>query len=239
MHRRVAVPWVLVVVVLSACTSTAPAPSRSTSRPFENVRRIAVVASGDTAFAVNEHRAEPGRTFRKILKSGPFESWWQPLADLVHRGINWLLDVDRTSEASAGVSGVSPHEIVSAAFGAALAASGQFDAISLLSREPVGDDRRRADAIVRLTVPAWGLVRVREGEPDLHSAFADVRAEMALRGTGVAVWQQSEDVTDLERLPLTAFTGDREFTRQQLIDVLQRAGQRLASELLYARSAGR
>ena len=88
-------------------------------------------------------------------------------------------------------------------------------------------------------MPAWGLVRVREGEPDLHSAFADVHAELVLRGTGVVVWKSTEDVTDLERVPLATFTADRKFTRQQLIDVLERAGQRLASELLYARSAGR
>jgi len=88
-------------------------------------------------------------------------------------------------------------------------------------------------------VPAWGLVRVREGEPDLLSAFADVRAQMVLRGTGVVVWEDNEDVTNPERLPLEAFTKDREFTRHELTEVLERAGQRLASELLYARGAGR
>ena len=108
-----------------------------------------------------------------------------------------------------------------------------------MEREPVGEDRRRADAIVRLAVPAWGLVRVREGEPDLLSAFADVRAQMVLRGTGVVVWENTEDVTNPERLPLEAFTRDPELARQELTDVLERAGQRLASELLYARSAGR
>jgi hypothetical protein len=53
------------------------------------------------------------------------------------------------------------------------------------------------------------------------------------------VWADSEDVTHPERLPLKSFTSDREFTRQQLLDVLDRAGQRLASELLYARGAER
>ena len=82
-------------------------------------------------------------------------------------------------------------------------------------------------------------LRVREGEPDLLSAFADVRAQMVLRGTGVVVWEDNEDVTNPERLPLEAFTKDREFTRHELTEVLERAGQRLASELLYARGAGR
>ena len=32
---------------------------------------------------------------------------------------------------------------------------------------------------------------------------------------------------------------DRDFAKQEMIDVLERAGQRLATELMYARSAGR
>jgi hypothetical protein len=90
-----------------------------------------------------------------------------------------------------------------------------------------------------LTVPAWGLVRVREGDPDLLSAYADVRAEMVALETGTVLWKNDEDVTDPERLPLKSFTADRQLTRQRLLDVLQRAGRRMASELLYARSAGR
>jgi hypothetical protein len=230
---------VLIVVVSSGCASTSP--PQPTARPFENLRRLVVVASGDTTFAaVTEHSAEPGRTFDEILKWSSFGGWWwKPAADLAHRGINWLLQLNRQSDASAGLGGVSPREVVAAAFASTLLASGQYDEISTLTAEPSGDDRRGADAIVRLAVPAWGLVRVREGDPDLHSAFADVRAELVLRGTGVVVWKRTEDVTDLERVPLATFTADRKFTRQQLSDVLERAGQRLASELLYARSAGR
>jgi hypothetical protein len=238
MHRAVAVLLVLIVVVLSGCASTSP--PQPTARPFDNLRQLVVVASGDTTFAVTEHSAEPGRTLDEILKWGSFGGWWwKPAADLAHRGINWLLQLNRQSDASAGLRGVSPREVVAAAFASTLLASGQYDDISTLTAEPSGDGRRGADAIVRLAVPAWGLMRVREGEPDLHSAFADVRAELVLRGTGVVVWTRTEDVTDLERVPLATFTADPKFTRQQLIDVLERAGQRLASELLYARSADR
>jgi hypothetical protein len=62
---------------------------------------------------------------------------------------------------------------------------------------------------------------------------------MVIGGTGVVVWENSEDVTDPERLPLESFARDRRFTRQQLIDVLERAGQQLATELLYARGVWR
>ena len=55
----------------------------------------------------------------------------------------------------------------------------------------------------------------------------------------VVVWEHEEDVTHAERLPLQAFTGDGELARQELKEVLERAGQRLANEFLYAPNAGR
>jgi hypothetical protein len=233
----------LVVLAVSGCGSAPPPPpaaaARPIARPFENVRRIAVVASGEPSFSVKEYSAEPGRTFQQIIKWGWVASVWQPVAELVHQGINWLLEFDRKSDASAGLTGVSPKDTVTEAFVAGLLASGQYDEVSAFTHEPVGEDRRRADAIVRLSVPAWGVVRVREGQPDLHSAFVDVRAEMVLRGSGVVVWERSEDVTGLERFPLDSLTRERDLTREQMLEVLKRAGQRLASELLYGRSAGR
>jgi hypothetical protein len=92
---------------------------------------------------------------------------------------------------------------------------------------------------VRVTVPAWGIIRVRERDPDLVSGFADVQASMVMGRTGVVVWDGSEDVTHPESAPLASFVRNRDFARETMIGVLERAGQRLANELLYARSAGR
>jgi len=89
---------------------------------------------------------------------------------LAHRGINWLVESDRAAAAGRDVAGISPTAAVSIAFAQTLAASEQFQEIQMLEREPVGEERRRLDAIVRLTVPTWGIVRVREGDPDLLSA---------------------------------------------------------------------
>ena len=229
---------VLLVGSLWGCASSAP-PPQPAARPFDNVRRLAVVVTGDSRFTVLEHSAEPGRTFDEVLSWTPYKSLLQPLAALLHKGINWLLESDSTEAAGRDLAGISPKAAVSIAFAQALAASEQFQEIRMLEREPVGEDRRRVDAIVRLSVPAWGIVRVREGDPDLLSGFADVRAEMVIRGTGVVVWEKAEDVTDPERLPLESFRKDSEFTRHHLLDVLTRAGERLANELVYARSAGR
>ncbi|PYM17820.1 MAG: hypothetical protein DMD78_29150 [Candidatus Rokuibacteriota bacterium] len=237
--RAVAVLLVL-AVALPGCASSAP--PRPAARPFDHVRQLAIVVSGESRFSVLEHRAEPGRTFDEVLKWGvlsPYQALLRPVAELVHKGVNWLLDADRKTDAAVDLGGIAPRSVVSAAFVQALEASARFDEIQIYAREPLGEDRRRAEAIVRISVPAWGLVRIREGEPDLVSAFADARAEMVAPAIGVVIWEATEDVTDPERLPMKSFTGDRDFTRQQLIDVLQRAGQRLASELLYARGAGR
>jgi hypothetical protein len=88
-------------------------------------------------------------------------------------------------------------------------------------------------------VPAWGLVRVHEGDPDLLASFADVRGYLTIPGTGVVLWEGNEDVTAPEQFPVDSFMKDHDFARQEVVDVLERAGQRLASELMYARSAGR
>src|SRR5262249_1252640 len=214
-------------------------PVRSTARPFDDVRQLTIVVSGDSEFSVLENSAEPGRTFDQILPWTGYAGLLKPIADLVHQAINWFVESHPKADARADLRDVSPAWLVAQAFEETLRASGRFDDVRTLRREPVGDDRARSEILVRLTVPTWGLVRVREGDPDLLSAFADVRAEMVARQTGVALWKDNQDVTGPERLPLKAFTGDRAFARQQLFDVLDRAGQRLANELLYAQGAGR
>jgi hypothetical protein len=238
--RPVAVLLVASLVAATGCASST-APSAPAPRASEHVRQLAIVVSGESKFTVVADNAEPGRTFNQILGWGMFgsdTSWLRPIAELVHRGINWLLELDRTKDAKVDLGDLTPRSAVAAAFARALEDSRRFDEIRAYGREPVGDERKRADAIVRITVPAWGLVRVQAGEPELVSAFADVRAEMVVPGAGVTLWSSNEDVTDAERLPLSTFTKDREFTRAQLLAVLERAGQRLASELLYAGGAG-
>jgi hypothetical protein len=232
----------VVMVCCSACASTTtPPPPRPIARPFDNVQRLAVVVSAESRFTVVEHNPEPGRTLDEVLGWIPsfYKPWMRPVAELVHRGITWLSESDSADSAGRSVAGISPTAAVAIAFERTLAATQQFQQIEMLEREPVGDDRQRLDAIVRLSVPSWGIVRVREGKPELVSGFADARAEMTIPGTGVVIWQRVEDVTDPDRLPLESLEKDPEFTRHQLLDVLTRAGQRLANELVYARSAGR
>jgi len=239
MKSVVAVLLVVALAAVSGCASSS-APSRSaTARPFDDIRALTIVASGESQFSVLEHSAEPGRTFDQVLKWNPYGAMLKPIADLVHQAINWFLESDRKTDAAAGLRDVSPTALVAQAFEETLRASGRFDEVTTLPREPGGGDRQPPLVVVRLTVPAWGLVRVREGDPDLLSAFADVRAEMVARQTGIALWKNSEDVTAPAQFPMKAFTGDKRLTRQQLIEVLERAGRRMANELLYAQTAGR
>ena len=240
MLRAFTVVLVLATASLWGCASSAP-PPRPSARPFDDLRRVVVVVSGESAFAIVDFPVEPGRTFDEVLKWMPwlpYRAALSPAAKLVHEGINRALGVDRAATAAPSVAGLSPRSVVAGAMARTLEASGWFDEIRALEREPTGEDRRRADAIVRVSVPAWGLVRVREGEPALLSSFADVQGQMAVRGTGVIVWEDRQDVTNPEQLPADAFLRDRTLARQQMTDVLERAGQRLANELLYARGAG-
>jgi hypothetical protein len=241
MLRAFTAALIIATLSLWGCASSAP-PPRPSARPFDDVRRIVIVVSGESSFAIVDHPVEPGRTFDEVLKWIPwlpYRAALGPAAKLVHQGINWVLGADRAATAAPSLDGVSPRSVVAGAMAQTLEASGWFDEVRAVEREPVGEERRRVDAIVRVTVPAWGLLRVREGEPGLLSGFVDVRGQMAVRGTGVVVWENSQDVTNPEQIPLDTFMRDRDFARQEMTDVLERAGQRLANELLYARGAGR
>ena len=221
------------------CASSAPPPA-PVARPFDDVHRVAIIVSGESAFAVSEDRVEPGRTFDEILKWHPYGGALRPVAKFVHRAINKVRDADQAATAARNVDGVSPGSTVARAMARTLEGSGRFQEIRILEREPSGDDRPRdGGALVRVTVAAWGLIRVREGEPDLVSGFADVQALMVMGRTGIVVWDGSEDVTHPESAPLASFVRNRDFARETMIGLLERAGQRLANELLYARSAGR
>ncbi len=197
MVRAIPAGLALVALSLVGCASSPP-PPRPSARPFDDVRRVIVVPSGtESAFAVVEYSSEPGRTFDEILKWiswSPYQAVLRPAALLVHRGINWALEADRAATATSRLQGLSPRSVVGESMARTLETTGWFDEVRFVEREPAAEERRRADAIVRVAVPTWGLVRVRDVEAGLLSCFADVRG---------------------------------------------RAGQRLANELLYSRSAGR
>lgn len=236
MTRTFPVGLAVALVGLSACASSAPPSSgaASLSGPVGEVRRLAVVPSGESKFTMvsAKKKVDARRVLDEIVKWYPKAAALAPLAQAVQWGINWLADEGRSA-------GAAPGAAVADAFARTLLASGRFDQIQTLEREPTGEDRQQIDALVRVTVPALGVLRVREGKPDMMAAYADARAQVVVRPTGVVVWEHEEDVTHAERLPLQAFTGDGELAHQKLKEVLERAGQRLANEFLYARSAGR
>jgi hypothetical protein len=228
----------LTLLMLWGCASPPASPTFPAARPLDDVRRIAIVVSGDSAFTVAQQRDEPGRTIDEILKWHPWGAALRPVAKLVHRAINSLRDVDRVADASRNLDGISSGPIVIRAMAQALESAGGFADVRTLEHEPRGDGGPAdAAAVVRVTVSAWGITQVRQDDPDLVASFADVRAQMAMGGTGVVLWTANEDVTHPEPAPLASFVGDRTFARDAMVEVLELAGQRLANEMLYARSA--
>jgi hypothetical protein len=230
--------FVLLGGFLTGCASSAPPPTaRPVSAGLDGLHRVVVVASGETRFAVARPSKEPGPELDEVLKWLPYKEILVPIARAVYRGVTWLMNAD--GGASAAPRDVTPGAVVAEAFARSLQLSGPFDEVIALGREPVGEARRNVDAIVRLTVPAWGLVSVRDGDAPLVSGFADVRAQMVARESGVVVWEHEEDVTHPERFSVEALKQDRALSREGLIEVLGRAGRRLATELLYARGRAR
>ena len=240
MRCRSTVVLVLVVAALAGCAASAPAPApalRPTKAGLDGVRRLVIVASGPSEFAVDQGTKQAPRELDEVLKWLPYQEIVVPIAKAVYWGITWLFDTARASDTLA--PDVAPGVVAAEAFARSLMASGgPFYEIVATDREPVGAARRNAEAILRLSVPSWGFVRVREGQPARVAAFADVRAEIVLRETGVVAWQHQEDVTHPEELSLEAVTGNRALARDQLTGVLERAGRRLASEFVYTWGAG-
>jgi hypothetical protein len=198
-----------------------------------------VVVSGESKFSVMyEGDFQFDRTLDDVLRWTPYGALWRALAQAVQWGVNRLSEAERQALTRPHVQDLVPPNVVAGAFARALVATGWTREVRMLEREPVGAERSGADAVVRLSVPSWGLLRVRQGKPDLLAAFADVRAQLVALETGAVLWEHAEDVTHPDRLPLRAFSRDREFARQVTTEVLERAGRRLASEYLYTRGAG-
>ena len=230
------------MVGLTACASATPSPSVAAppSAPVGEVHRLAVVPSGEsrlTVPGVSSTAASDavGRVFSDIAKWYPKAALYQALAVIVQRGVDWVFQDKRSPATDGYARGITPSAVVADAFARTLVASGRFDQVRTLDREPVGEDRRETDAVVRVLVPAWGILRVRDGKPEMMAAYADARAQVVVRPTSAITWEHDEDVTHGERLPAQTFTSDPQLARQALMDVLERAGQRLANELLYAR----
>ena len=243
MTRTLPIMIAVGLVGLSACASSAPAPSVA-ALP-ERARRGDAASGGRAVGREQAHpcgtkkKFEVGRVFDEVAKWYPKAAALGPVGQSRSTGHRLAGRVGTPAAAAPRVGSATPGAVVAEAFARTLMASGRFDQVRMLEREPAGEDRQQIDALVRVTVPSLGIVRVREGKPDMMAAYADARAQIVVRPTGVVVWEHDEDVTHPERLPLQAFTDDGELTRQELKEVLERAGQRLANEFLYARSAGR
>lgn len=223
---------ILATFVVGCASAAAPTPPRTVA--LEGLHRVAVVPSGETRFAGVTSSKDPERELDEVLKWLPYKDVLVPIARAVYHGVSWLMN----QRENAAPRDVSPSAVVAEAFARNLRASGPFDEIVTLEKEPVGSARRSLDAIVRVTVPTWGLVSVREGEVPQVAGFADVHAQLVARESGVILWEHEEDVTHPDRLALTALKQDRSLSREELVEVLERAGRRLATELLYARGRG-
>ena len=152
------------------CASSAP-PARPAARPFDDVKRVVVVVSGDSSFSIVEHAVEPGRTFDEVIKWLPwvqYQAALRPAAQLLHRGINWALGADRSAVAVSSLQGVSPRLVVADAMAKTLEASGWFTDVRTFDREPSARGsakRRRHRAGVRAGLGSRARARRRARPP--------------------------------------------------------------------------
>jgi hypothetical protein len=236
------VALVVLIAVLSGCAASPPPPIPSpppAAFPLDSLDRVVVVTAGESRFAsaktssVSSSLDDSFRIFGEVMKWVPSSwGWAVPMAQLLRQGIGWLME---EGAQKAAPKEVSPAAVVASTFAQTVLTGGASRArIVVTDREPTADARKDVDAIVRIAVPAWGVMRVQDGTPPLMGAFADVRAEMLLRETGVVVWRHEEEITHPERVPEGALRSDPDAARARLAEVLERAGRRMGSELVYA-----
>ena len=137
--------------------------------PQKTHYQVVIIGSGDSKFTMLHDSTEAASTFdgivNEVLKWIPakYSAMMAPLARIVSSAIKASAESKRAAAVSSHVGKESPASVVAEAFARRLEGSGQFLEVRAVDREPVDDERRRADAIIRLTVTGWGLVRVREG----------------------------------------------------------------------------
>jgi hypothetical protein len=153
MDRAIGLSVAMLFLWGCASSGTPPTP---VARPFDDVPRVAIIVSGESAFAIAEDRVQPGRTFDEIMKWHPYGAALGPVAKLVHRAINKLRDADQTATAPA-MSMVSPG---SPSPGQARTLGSEVR-VRILEREPSGD-RPRDDG--RSARDGAGVGRHRSGK---------------------------------------------------------------------------
>src|SRR6266513_1166931 len=107
---------ILLSTVIVGCASSAAPPRspRPTGAALAGIRRVVVVASGESRFTVESASKEPGQEFDEIVKWLPYKDILVPIAKAVYWGITWLIDDARTS--STIPRDVTPAAVVTDAF---------------------------------------------------------------------------------------------------------------------------
>jgi hypothetical protein len=185
MPRASTALFLVAMLSLWGCASSAP-PARPAARPFDDVKRVVVVVSGDSSFSIVDHAVEPGRTFDEVIKWLPwvqYQAALRPAAQLIHRGINWALG--RTVRPLAvSEAGVSPRMVVAGSMAKTLEASGRFTDVRTFDREPSAEERRSAEPSCGYPCPHGVSCAFARASPASRPALADVRGQMAMRAPG-------------------------------------------------------
>ena len=125
MQRTVAVFLVVTLLPLAGCASSAPPPPTTPiARPAEPLRRLVVVSTGESKFAMSEQRpaaqdsAQLDGIITEVAKWIP--GWYgavlAPLAKVIASALSLPGDSKQTADTAAKMGEVSPRAIVADAF---------------------------------------------------------------------------------------------------------------------------
>jgi hypothetical protein len=216
------------VLAAAAVSLAACGPVHTTVRPtvshLAGVQRVAVVVAEDGAFTVVKERAKATATGAVVFGL---------VGAAVASAANHGMDREEADRIRPGLTGFSPASPLRDAFVGALKGGGRIE-VDVVESERLlqGQDH---DAIIRLTIKDWGVRLPSRAISDKLAAFAEIEARMTRGRSQEVLWDEHEVSLGNGRHELAAYRQDAVLLRGELTEMLQGAGYRLATLLIYPR----
>lgn len=224
---RVILPFGL--LILTAC-----GPVHTTlalrADALREVKKLAVIVPDDGSFTVIRERATA--TAAPAILFGV-------IGAAVAAAHNEALDSSAAEALSPHLGGFSSRSELRGILAKTLKESVRFSEVQMLDQKLPAAEARKYDAVLTVRIMRWGLRAPAPTESEALAAFAEIQAQMMRVENGETLWEERDTVVGQGRHGLAAYQQDRNLLRQELQDMIEKAGYRVAMQLLYPKEGKR
>lgn len=217
------------ILILTAC-----GPVHLTLDPradaLREVKKLAVVVADDGSFTVIRERA---------TATGAPAALFGLVGAAVAAAYNAQLDRSAAEALSPHLGGFSSRSELAGILARALKESARFSEVQMLDQEPTAAEARKYDAVLTIRIVNWGLRAPAPTESARLAAFAELQIRMVRVSNSETLWEEQDTVVGQGRYGLATYQQDRNLLRQELQDTIEKAGYRVATQLLYPKEGKR